>query len=218
MSTLAIVAKPPVAGKVKTRLVPPLSPEQAAELSAAFLDDLIVRLSSLPGVAVHLRIPGSHWPRNAQAVPARSTIPVKDQGSGDLGQRLAHAFQDSFETEPRPVAVMGADHPTLPRRAVLACLQDAAAGNAAWITTDDGGYALLALPEFIPNLLRDIPWSTPEVARETRRRAKESSIGLIDHGPWYDVDTPADLDRLRRELRQGDGCPRTRALLKTLAF
>ena len=214
-ATILLFAKEPLAGRVKTRLVPPLTPEEAADLAAAFLRDLHAALKTVPGAEVVVALTDDS---SAEAVERMlgPGVRLTRQGAGDLGTRLARATAAAFAEGGAPVAVVGSDHPDLPPGLVQKCLADAASGRIGWIPTEDGGYAALALPRSLPSLFENIPWSTGEVAAATRERAAELGIPLMDRGPWYDVDRVEDLARLSGVLGSGSGCPATREALARL--
>ncbi len=213
-SSLVVFAKVPRAGSVKTRLVPPLTADQAAALAAAFLDDLAERL---PGAAhrLVLALPGSPTAADAEAC-ARWTargFALAAQEDGDLGARLARVIAREFAGDHGPVAVLGSDHPHVPLRAVRGALAAAGRGGAAWIRTADGGFALLALPRPIPELFREVPWSTAGVAGAVLANAAAAGVSLEDFGPTFDLDTAADLERLLAEPAHSRECPATWRLL-----
>ncbi len=214
-ATILLFAKEPRPGRVKTRLVPPLTPEEAADLAAAFLHDLWSAITRLPAVDVVVALPDDSSPE-AVARLLGDDARFARQGPGDLGARLARATSAVFANRPGPVAVVGSDHPDLPPDMVAACLDDARRDRVGWIPTEDGGYAALALPRALPSLFENVPWSTPGVAAATRAAAARLGIEFAEHGPWYDVDTVEDLGRLSGVLEAGAGCPATRRALARL--
>lgn len=205
-----VMAKAPRAGRVKTRLCPPLSPAQAAELYAGFLRDTVQRVRGV----TEARPVVAYAPASAAAFFAarcRGFRLVAQRGH-DLGARLAGAFAAVF-ADGAPVAVaIGGDTPTLPaafiRRAVARLVDggcDLVLGPSL-----DGGYYLIGLRGPHPELFDGVPWSTPAVFAETVRRARRAGLRVASLPPWPDVDTPADLARLARELRRdGDRAPHT---------
>lgn len=214
-TSLVIFAKVPRPGEVKTRLVPPLTVVEAAALAAAFLDDLCARLDGAAARRV-LALPrasdaaaGARWTAHGFAVIA--------QGDGDLGRRLARATAAEFASGHGPVAVLGSDHPHVPLPAVREAFAAAARGAVGWITTTDGGFALMALPRPLPALFEGIPWSTAGVAAATRARAAAAGVPLEDFGPSFDLDTAADLDRFLADSAHARECPATWRLLSGLS-
>lgn len=203
---LVVMAKLPRAGAVKTRLVPPLLPEEAAALAAAFLEDLATRLPAW-GAEPVLALPDERAPSETTHWMELG-FRIADQGPGNLGERLARVMQREAGSG-RVVAVLGSDHPHIPDRAMGALLDHARRGGGAWITTDDGGFAAMSLPRAAATLLAGVPWSTPRVAETVRRRAIATGVELRDFGPWYDLDTAADLDRFLADPRSARDCPHT---------
>ena len=209
--TLAVFAKAPVPGQVKTRLRPALSDEQAARLAAAFLRDTLGKAARL-GPPVTVTFAGDRALLEPFAPPLACWT---DQGGGDLGARLARV--------PAPCLLLGADSPHLP----LAYIQDALAAipthDVVLGPAADGGYYLLGLRAPQPALFGGIAWSTGEVLAQTLAKAAALGLSIHQTPPWYDLDTPADLRRLARDLADvspgsEDDCPATRAALKEIAL
>jgi rSAM/selenodomain-associated transferase 1 len=215
--SLLVFAKEPVVGAVKTRLVPPLSPEEAARIAAAFLADLADRMARIPDADLAVALPeGDDLAGMAARFPqVRRWI---SQGVGSLGDRLARTTTRELACGAQVVLVVGSDHPNIPTEMIDACLLAAERGGAAWVTTEDGGYAAIALSRPADALFAEIPWSTSSVATKTSERAREIGMRLDHVGTWYDVDRIADLARLAEDLeRDTSSCPRTRALLREWA-
>ena len=198
-SVVVIMAKQPAVGRTKTRLCPPLSPVEAAELYRALLDDTITLVSRLR----HFRLAVAVTPASAidairPSVPDDAILVPVD--GADLGacltQATTHLFGDGF----RRVIPLNSDGPTLPS----AYLEQAEAlleqHDVVLGPSEDGGYYLVGLRHSCPDLFRDIAWSTSRVAAQTMDRAAMLGLSLALLPPWYDVDTPADLERLRVEV------------------
>jgi len=137
-----------------------------------------------------------------------------NQGPGDLGERLDQVARTAFHQGAEGVVLLGSDHPNLPISLLQRCIEVLERRGYAWIRTEDGGYAAIALSAPCPEIFQDIPWSTSRVAEATLERARAAGITLEDAGVWYDVDRPADLFRLARDLKDDPSCPRTSALLE----
>lgn len=211
---LLLYTKPPVPGRVKTRLVGELTPDQAAELHGAFLADLLERLA---GRDFELWVA---WALEPGEEPPPAPVPALRQEGADLGERLyrglARAAREAGGA--RAVAALGSDHPTVP----LATVREAFAridegADVALGPSHDGGYFLIALaPEAVrPELFEGIAWSTAEVLAQTLERTRAAGLAVALLEPGSDVDTPEDLRRLAAALSGGTGalCPRTRELL-----
>jgi rSAM/selenodomain-associated transferase 1 len=207
--TLAVFAKAPVPGQVKTRLRPAVDDEGAARLAAAFVRDTLGKAARL-GPRVTVYYAGDRALLEPLAPPLVHWVA---QGGGDLGARMARV--------PAPCLLLGADSPHLPLALLRAALAAIPGHDVVLGPAEDGGYFLLGLRAPQPVLFDGIAWSTEEVLAQTL--AKAAALGLTVHQtpPWYDLDTPADLRRLARELAavppgSEDDCPATRAALKEI--
>ncbi|RCG28595.1 glycosyltransferase [Sphaerisporangium album] len=190
---VVVIAKEPVAGRVKTRLVPPFTPGQAAGLAAAALEDT---LRAVAATRVRERVlaldglPGAWLPGGFTVIPQRG---------GGLDERLAAAFHDACRLHRLPVVLIGMDTPQvtpdLLRQAVdLLAGHDAVFGPAA-----DGGFWLLGLRRPDPSLLLGVPMSTAVTGEALVRRLRETglSVGLLPE--LRDVDTAADAFQVAAE-------------------
>jgi len=217
MRHLLLFGKLPRLGRVKTRLVPPLSPAEAQRLYHAFLDDQLRFLRSFEPSA---RIA---WWSDEEPSPAEFAdlpfdgIDVRLQASGNLGTRLLHAFDQTSSGGPGPIVIIGADSPTLPAAHVRAAFAALEAGAPAVIApAADGGYVLVGMTEPRRELFADVSWGGADVAATTRRRAQEIGIELAEIDPWYDVDEVHALRRLRGEIDGPRGAERAPATARCL--
>lgn len=209
---IAVMAKAPRAGAVKTRLVPPLTPEIASALSAGFLRDVTENIA-LAGRDTQIYGYVAYAPAGSEGLfdgmVAGGTRFVVADGAGvkaarvdGFGRSLLHAAQALFASGHDAVCLLNSDSPTLP----TALLSRAAAALAAdgdrvvLGPADDGGYYVLGMKAPHPHLFEDIAWSTGDVAEKTRERARALGLPLVELDPWYDVDDAAALHRLCRDL------------------
>jgi hypothetical protein len=214
---LLIMAKQPIAGQTKTRLRPALSDEAAMALYASFLQDIVELARRLAGVdPIIAYTPQSARPYFQTLAPAMRMIP---QRGASLGERLAEALGATLATGYTHVAAINSDSPTLP----LAYLEQAfsmLADEAVDVVLgpcEDGGYYLIGWKRPHPRLVTDVKMSTPRVLQDTIDIANAQRLRIHLLPAWYDVDTPADLVRLRRELASSEGGPaHTRAYLAGL--
>ncbi len=223
---LAIMAKLPHAGKVKTRLSPPLNPEQAAALNAAFLKDTVACLEE-----VSLALPAtpvvSFTPRGEEAgfqgvIP--SHIVLIPQRGNSFGERLRYTADDLLAVGFGAVCLIDSDSPTVPAGAYAEAVQRLLAETDCAVLgpSDDGGYYLLGLNSVPPRLFEGIAWSTEIVADQTRQRAGEIGMPMYSLPTWFDVDDRETLLRLYRECitcepdHQGFRAPHTRRFLQTI--
>lgn len=207
---LLLFTKPAHPGLVKTRLIGDLTAEQAAELHAAFRDDLLDRLRH-GDFGLHLV-----WALEPdEAMPAGPVRGLRQRGE-NLGERLYQALTDAA-AESDTVGVVGSDHPALPLHLVHEAFARVETGaDVAIGPAEDGGYYLIALraDAVSRRLFEGIAWSTGEVLSTTLERCRELGL-VVELLPMAsDVDTPEDLRRLALRMASDDlGCPRTRELL-----
>jgi uncharacterized protein len=223
MSTaISIMAKAPEPGRVKTRLCPPLAPEQAAELSAALLLDTWRATEELTGprqrndqhdvVEVLLVYAGD---RTRFPEPVRG-LPSFVQRGADLGARMEHAARLGLARAER-VIIIGSDLPGLPAARLVEARAALATHDAVLGPSSDGGFYLIGLRACPPGLLSGLAWSVPEThaacaARLVQRRMRLAHIAVFD-----DVDDIADLRRVARQIRAGQlMAPATARVLERL--
>jgi rSAM/selenodomain-associated transferase 1 len=215
-NALLVVAKQPAPGQTKTRLTPPLTPEQAAALYQCFLLDTLDLIRHVPGVQPVI----AYLPPEAHAYFAGLASDFERilQTGPDLGARLDHALTQYLQRGYRRVAIMNSDGPTLPRVYLVAAFEYLA-GDADVVLgpADDGGYYLIGLKQPAPRLLREVRMSTPRVAADTLGLAAQEGLRVALLPAWYDVDDAGSLARLRAELANtaGDVAPYTRAFLRS---
>lgn len=198
---LLVLGRLPEPGRTKTRLIPALGPHGAAELYAAFLDDIV---GWAPTSA-----PTELWvaPRPDAIERLRGRYPevsVRAQPDGDLGDRLAAAFDDAFRDGIDHVVAFGSDHPTLPPSYLERAFAALHGAHLVLGPTRDGGYYAVGLRRpcwpGARSLFEGAPWSTAGLLEWTRARAAELELCHAELPRWYDVDEPGDLDRLARDV------------------
>jgi rSAM/selenodomain-associated transferase 1 len=234
---LAIFAKAPIAGQVKTRLAPVLTPEGAASLYRCFLLDtveLAMKATERPAWAVDRRqtfifyTPPEAWqvlrsgPHGLEEM-IEQPIDLLPQGSGDLGSRMSDAFQDLFMRGYEAVVIIGGDLPTLPlsrlNAAFAALERRPGAEGPLWVVLGpslDGGYYLIGLRAPQPALFEGIAWGTSRVLGQTVDRITRLGLKVECLEPWYDVDTVDDLDFLVAHLRLLMACGRSNLPRRTI--
>lgn len=203
--TLAVFAKSPIPGRVKTRLCPPLEPKNAARLYAAFVRDTVRKARQIVSRPTLFYADGEAELRELLTDEA-AQLSWTPQGEGDLGARLARV--------PAPCLIVGTDSPHLPLSVLHQARNALNAHDVVLGPAEDGGYYLIGLTKPCPALFDGIAWSTNQVFAQTQARAQ--SQGLMTHllPPWYDIDMVHDLQRLDAD-RDAD-CPATRAVLDEL--
>ena len=205
MKTCVIVfAKNPIPNQVKTRLVPPLSPEQAATLYTAFLTDWCEALAELSDVDLVIAYTPKDAHPDLQALIGDDAIYIPQIGAG-LGERLTSATEWAVEHGWTKILLVGSDSPTLPISYISEALTLLDSRNIVIGPSTDGGYYLIGfsvetLATTVPHVFEDIAWSTAEVFQQTVRRihSVEATLGLLS--PWYDIDTAEDLAFLHAHI------------------
>ncbi|HZH03052.1 MAG TPA: TIGR04282 family arsenosugar biosynthesis glycosyltransferase [Myxococcaceae bacterium] len=208
---VCIFAKPPRTGEAKTRLIPALGAEGAAVLARAFLEDTWEQVRGLTWAVPVLTSP-SPWSTEALA-GAPEAWP---QGSGDLGARMESVIHRALAGHPGVIA-LGADCPGLPCGHVESLRSKMQAAEAVFGPSEDGGFYALGLSRLPRGAFAELPWSQPETLARTRERLESLGLTVSQGEPYFDVDRPADLDRLCAALRAGlVVAPRTRTALVAL--
>ena len=243
LCALAVMTKAPQAGRVKTRLVPPLTPEEAAELNKCFLRDTAAAISSVcssrpvgdaskmqfehagashseaatgaAGIAVYT-------PIGAEAVytdilPADfSLLPQRGE---KFGERLYFAVEDLIKCGFESVCLIDSDSPTVPGKNLQLAVELLSMGEDRVVLgpTEDGGYYLIGVKKPHHHLFDRIDWSTERVLNQTMQRATEIGLEVKLLPTGYDVDDEASLRRLCNDVlgEQGDdsAAPTTRKFL-----
>jgi rSAM/selenodomain-associated transferase 1 len=203
---VAIMAKASVPGRTKTRLVPPLTFEQAAALNTAFLQDTAANLLLLAENCAAIAGYVAFAPAGTEQF-FRGTLPpdigLIDACLPHLSECLLLTIEKIFARGHASAVVLNSDSPTLPT-ALLVEAVDALASpgeRAVLGPSTDGGYYLLGLKTPHRRLFEEITWSTEHVAAQTLERARELKLEVHMLSPWYDVDDVEGLCRLQRELR-----------------
>lgn len=205
MKTCVIVfAKNPIPNRVKTRLIPPLSPEQAAMLYTAFLTDWCAALAELPDVDIVI----AYTPEDAQpdlrALIGDDATYIPQIGD-DLGERLVSATQWAAEHGYTKILIVGSDSPTLPISYISEAITLLDARDIVIGPSVDGGYYLIGfavenLATIVPLVFSEIAWSTAAVFQQTVTRIREAEVTLGLLPPWYDIDTVEDLAFLQAHI------------------
>jgi uncharacterized protein len=221
LCALAVMTKAPQAGRVKTRLVPPLTPEEAAELNKCFLRDTAAAISNAAdadtasGIAVYTPV-GAESAYNDILPADFSLLP---QRGDKFGERLYLAIEDLFKCGFESVCLIDSDSPTVPAENFEQAIELLSTSDDRVVLgpSDDGGYYLIGMKKPHRHLFERIDWSTERVLNQTMQRAIEIGIEFKLLSTGYDVDDAASLRRLRNELLTGttsaDIAPHTREFL-----
>jgi len=223
---LGVMAKAPVAGAVKTRLVPPLTEQEAAEINVCFLLDMVANIASVTeteaatGLIVYTPA-GSE--STFDAVLPKGFQLLAQRGAS-LGERLCNATDDLLTQGYNSVCLINSDSPTLPKSILIRAMELLASDGDRVVlgAAEDGGYYLIGLKHAHRNLFREIAWSTSDVLARTRERAEGIDLPVEMLPSWYDVDDADTLKQLCEELflsKSLNGsylAPHTRAFLESI--
>lgn len=210
-AALIIFAKAPIPGQVKTRLCPPLTPDEAATLHGSFVLDMLERTKT---AVATLRLPMDRFLACAPAashvffkiMEERQGVRLMDQVGEDLGARMANVFTAMFARGYKQVLIVGTDVPSLPLTHYQQALSLLANHNVVLGPAQDGGYYLIGLTGVVPELFVDIPWSTDHVLTLTKQKADQLGLKTALLPEWRDIDTIDDLQALidenSRDMKQ----------------
>jgi uncharacterized protein len=230
---LALMTKAPRAGEVKTRLVPPLTNEEAAQLNRCFLQDTGAAISVCCSGGLEAPHPGRSGAYGiAVFTPVGAESDYADilpadfgllpQRGETFGERLYLAAEDLFKCGFNAVCLIDSDSPTIPvenfARAVE--LLSLPGDHIVLGSCDDGGYYLIGLKQPHREVFEGIDWSTARVLEQTKQRARQIGVGVRELPRGFDVDDPGTLHRLCDELLGKDArdniAPRTKEFLREL--
>ena len=190
---IAILAKAPVPGYAKTRLIPALGADGAAALQAAMLKrTLATALAAGIGPVTLWCAPDCLHPAFAEA--AAQGVELAEQPAGDIGQRMQAAMAAATTTG--GVIVIGTDCPALTPGHLRQAAAALAGEDAVVIPAEDGGYVLLGLRQANAAVFSGVAWSTPQVMAQTRARLAAAGLRHAEFSPLFDVDRSSDLPRL----------------------
>jgi rSAM/selenodomain-associated transferase 1 len=204
---LVVMAKEPVPGEVKTRLLPHLSPQEAADLYLGFLRDTLSEMGKIDGIEAAIAFTPPEAKATFLTLPSDRFLLFPQRGK-DLGERLSNIFSEKFQEGYEAVSIIGSDIPDLPKEIAEASFHLLA--NEAEVVfgpCEDGGYYLIGMRRVIPELFISIPWSTDRVLSTSLQKAKKMGIkvGLLPF--WNDIDTFEELvtfyNRYQDRIRTG---------------
>ena len=190
-ATLGIFAKAPQPGQVKTRLCPPLSHAEAAQVHHLSLQETVLALAPLQPLLFYSG-DVAYFQENFPG------LPLLPQGEGDLGARMARALRTLHARGNERALLVGSDAPDLPLDLIIAAYAALASAAVVTIPARDGGYVLIGERGHHPLLFRGVAWSTSAVLAQTRAICCAQQLPYAEVGSWEDVDDAAALVRLIR--------------------
>ena len=196
MSThLIVFAKNPVPGAVKTRLQTRYTPTQAAGIYRAFILDTLENARQAPADRYLI----AYAPSDAESDIGHLAGPSWDllpQAETDLGGRMFEAARQSFQQGANRTVIIGTDIPSLPADHIRQAFDLLTEKDIVLGPSTDGGYYLIGLSRPHRSVFQSIDWSTERVFAQTLGRVEAAGLSLGLVPPWYDVDTPEELDFL----------------------
>lgn len=201
-AAILVFAKTPTPGRVKTRLTPKFSPEEAAAIHRACLVDVLRTVAGLPrNTEKWIFFAGSPAAvRKLKRTLVPHNVSVGLQAGGNLGRRLVIALQAFFRSGVNRLVVIGTDTPWLSRKRVLAALRLLSRNDVVLGPTEDGGYYLIACRRLIPEMFSHIAWGSDRVMAQTKSRLRTLGVRFHLLPVDFDLDRPEDLERCWRKL------------------
>ena len=201
---LLLFTKYPVPNFAKTRLIPSLGPQGAAEFSQQLTEHTLKTIHKFCSIntnvstRVHYAAPaGTSSASISSWITPSDRLAILPQSSGDLGARLYSAFSKSFNDGARAVVVIGSDAPGLTADILSSSFEALTANDIVIGPAADGGYYLLGMRTIHTSLFENIPWSTSDVFTTTLKAAASQSLTVAELPVLRDVDTPEDLGYAR---------------------
>lgn len=196
-NAIYIMAKAPVAGQVKTRLCPPLTPQHAATFYAAFLHDTLVQARKIVA-DVFLMCPTQADAAGLATFATNVRVVVQD--APGLSAGLCAVFRQGSAAGYTRIMALSSDNPTLPPDYLDAGFAALDSHAISFGPSSDGGYYFVAASQPYTFLFTDMQWSTPQVLTHTLNRARHADLSVFLAPEWYDIDSVGDLPRLLDEL------------------
>jgi uncharacterized protein len=204
---IIIMVKTPLAGTVKTRLQNVLGAERCAEFAECLLADAVRKAQTFENQLIIAYSPpenGAYFQRFSD----KNIILIPQKGD-DIGARMFHAFEFAFRQNSDAVVMTGTDSPTFPIDYIEQAFEhleletDAVLGKA-----EDGGFYLIGLRRLDARIFERVAWSSPQTFAQVYGNLRRLEWHLREVPSWYDVDTPADLEKLKTELRHNQNAQR----------
>jgi len=218
MRSIALFAKAPVPGKVKTRLTTDLSPHESAALHKSFVIDTLTEMSALSNVDIFLACHPTSDDPFFLSLDKRFKLRSLSQKGKNLGERMKNSFHDLKALGYEQVVLIGSDSPTLSGNVVEEAFRSLEKCDLVLGPSLDGGYYLIGLSREIPDIFGDIEWGSNSVFKDTCNKAKALGLNMHTLPFWYDVDTVRELRFLSIHLSGLDKevCVETRMTLSKM--
>lgn len=197
MNSLIIFTRYPEPGKTKTRLIPALGADGAANLQRKMTEQTVTKvrqLSNRLNLSIEIRFAGGNY--QLMAGWLGSGLRYQEQGEGNLGKRMARAFQTAFDAGIKEVVTIGIDCPGLNGEIIEHAFAELEGYDLVLGPAVDGGYYLIGLSVFVAQLFEGVNWGTAEVLAKTVAIAESLNLSVAYLPPLSDIDRPEDLSIL----------------------
>jgi rSAM/selenodomain-associated transferase 1 len=193
-----IMTKVPIAGTVKTRLQPLLSPKECAELAVAFLRDTVNKARVVCNKTIVAFSPFDKQSELEKIL--KSEYFYVAQKGVNLGEKIFNAFRFAFENNSDSVVMIGTDSPTFPADFIESAFDNLKSADAVLGKTADGGFYLIGLRRLQKEIFENVEWSTAKTFEQIKQNITHLNYKLQEIPSWYDIDEPEDLKRLYAEF------------------
>lgn len=212
-TTVCILTKSPVAGEVKTRLVPTFGENSSRDLACSFLFDTVESCKRLGWARI---VVATTLPVAEEVKIAAEGLEIWDQGGGDLGARIERVLKRALSTS-KFAMLIGADSPGMPLARFVAARSLLSTNDAVLGPAEDGGFYLIGLSRLCDGLFCDLPWSREDTCEKTASRLRDIGLNPAFLDSWFDVDRAEDVFRLFDLLKSGEvRAPKTLETLKRI--
>ncbi len=214
-SKLLVFAKAPLPGQAKTRLSPPLKSEEAATMAEAFLLDTLEMIETIKLNAEKIIYYTPKTAANYFSHLRSGNWQFKPQQGRSLKMKITNAFRIEIENNDQPVIIIGSDSPTLPPQYLEEALIKLRSTDLVVGPALDGGFYLIGINKFYPELLKPVILSKPESCEKLLESADRIGLTFKKLPEWYDIDRFEDLKRINSlvSIKYGFAAPRTKTLL-----
>ena len=194
---IVVFAKTPVAGQVKTRLIPALGNDGAKQLHCQMLEHTLDTVTENKIAPVELHCSPDITDDYIQSLSKRYNMTLRNQHGNDLGERMSHALSKAVDNSSH-VLLIGTDCPTLSAAYILQAIEILQSDTDVVIgPAEDGGYVLIGVKSSHPEIFTHIDWGTDKVLQQTQNRIQSHGISHKELDTLWDVDTPEDLEYLK---------------------
>ena len=194
---IIVFAKTPIAGKVKTRLIPALGNDGAKQLHCQMMEHTLGTVTENHTAPVELHCSPDITDDYIHSLSKRYNITLRNQHGNDLGERMSHALSKALDNSSYAILI-GTDCPSLSAAYIQQAIEILQSDTDVVIgPAEDGGYVLIGVKSSYPDIFTHIDWGTHQVLQQTRDQIQTQGISFRELDTLWDVDTPDDLENLK---------------------